>query len=64
METKAHHALVGLFTVLLAAALGFFALWLGKVSFDDAALVARLASRQDEPNRFSLHGHDRRPRPL
>jgi len=35
METKAHHALVGLFTVLLAAALGFFALWLGKVSFDE-----------------------------
>ncbi|WP_138513491.1 MlaD family protein [Maricaulis alexandrii] len=34
METKAHHALVGLFTVLLAAAMGFFALWLGKVSFD------------------------------
>ena len=35
METKAHHALVGLFTVLLAAAMGFFALWLGKVSFDE-----------------------------
>ncbi|WP_300541294.1 MlaD family protein [Maricaulis sp.] len=35
METKAHHALVGLFTVLLAAAMGFFALWLGKVTFDE-----------------------------
>lgn len=35
METKAHHALVGLFAVLLLAAGGFFALWLGKVSFDE-----------------------------
>ncbi len=35
METKAHHALVGLFTVLLAAAMGFFALWLSKTSFDN-----------------------------
>ena len=35
METKAHHALVGLFAVLLLAAGGFFALWLGKVSLDE-----------------------------
>lgn len=35
METKAHHALVGMFTVLLAAAMGFFALWLSKTSFDN-----------------------------
>jgi phospholipid/cholesterol/gamma-HCH transport system substrate-binding protein len=34
METKAHHALVGLFAVILVAAGGFFALWLGKISFD------------------------------
>jgi len=35
METKAHHVLVGLFAVILVAAGGFFALWLGKVSFDE-----------------------------
>jgi phospholipid/cholesterol/gamma-HCH transport system substrate-binding protein len=35
METKAHHALVGLFALILVAAGGFFALWLGKVSFDE-----------------------------
>ena len=29
METKAHHALVGLFAVLLIAALTFFSFWLG-----------------------------------
>ncbi|MCW5725681.1 MAG: MCE family protein [Maricaulaceae bacterium] len=34
METKAHHALVGFFAVFLIAAGGFFALWLGKISFD------------------------------
>ena len=34
METKAHHALVGLFALILVAAGGFFALWLSKVSFD------------------------------
>ncbi len=34
METKAHHALVGLFAMILVAAGGFFALWLSKVSFD------------------------------
>ncbi|MDG2043839.1 MAG: MlaD family protein [Maricaulis sp.] len=32
METKAHHALVGLFAVILVAAGGFFALWLSGVS--------------------------------
>jgi phospholipid/cholesterol/gamma-HCH transport system substrate-binding protein len=35
METKAHHALVGLFALILVAAGGFFALWLGKVTFDE-----------------------------
>ena len=35
METKAHHVLVGVFAVLLCAALGFFVLWLSKVSFDE-----------------------------
>ena len=34
METKAHHALVGLFAVILVAAGGFFFLWLTKASFD------------------------------
>lgn len=35
METKAHHALVGLFTVILVVAGVFFSLWMAKVSFDE-----------------------------
>ncbi|MHA6287096.1 MlaD family protein [Maricaulis sp. CAU 1757] len=35
METKAHHALVGLFAVIIAAALGFFVLWLSNAQFDE-----------------------------
>jgi len=34
METKAHHALVGFFVVFLAAAGGFFLLWLSQASFN------------------------------
>ena len=34
METKAHHALVGLFVVLLAAAGVFFSLWLSQAALD------------------------------
>lgn len=34
METRAHHILIGLFAVLVAAAAVFFALWLGKVDSD------------------------------
>lgn len=34
METRAHHILIGLFTVLVAAAAVLFALWLGKVDRD------------------------------
>lgn len=34
METKAHHALVGFFVVLLTLAGAFFSLWLAQVSFD------------------------------
>jgi phospholipid/cholesterol/gamma-HCH transport system substrate-binding protein len=34
METKAHHVLVGLFALILIAGGGIFAVWLGKVSFD------------------------------
>lgn len=34
METKAHHALVGFFVVLLALAGAAFSLWLAQVSFD------------------------------
>ncbi|MGK0265871.1 MAG: phospholipid/cholesterol/gamma-HCH transport system substrate-binding protein [Maricaulis sp.] len=35
METKAHHVLVGLFALILIAGGGIFAVWLGKVSFDE-----------------------------
>lgn len=35
METKAHHVLVGLFALILIAGGGVFAVWLGKVSFDE-----------------------------
>lgn len=35
METKAHHALVGLFTVILVVAGVFFSLWMAKVTFDE-----------------------------
>ena len=35
METKAHHALVGLFAVTIVAALGFFVLWLSNAQFDE-----------------------------
>ena len=34
METRAHHALVGLFVILLALAGGLFFIWLAQVSFD------------------------------
>ncbi|TRO95208.1 MCE family protein [Glycocaulis profundi] len=34
METKAHHALVGFFVVLLTLAGAFFSLWLAQFSFD------------------------------
>jgi len=34
METRAHHALVGLFVILLALAGGLFFVWLAQVSFD------------------------------
>ncbi|MGP1273860.1 MAG: MlaD family protein [Caulobacterales bacterium] len=34
METRAHHALVGLFVILLALAGGLFFVWLSQVSFD------------------------------
>jgi len=34
METRAHHVLIGLFTVLAVLASLFFALWLGKSSLD------------------------------
>jgi phospholipid/cholesterol/gamma-HCH transport system substrate-binding protein len=36
METRAHHVLIGLFTVLVVAAGLLFALWLGKASTDAA----------------------------
>ena len=35
METKAHHALVGLFTVIRVVAGVFFSLWMAKVTFDE-----------------------------
>ncbi len=34
METKAHHALVGFFVIFLAAAGGFFLLWLSQATFN------------------------------
>lgn len=34
METRAHHVLIGLFTVLVVAAALVFALWLGKIDSD------------------------------
>ncbi|MBF0676201.1 MlaD family protein [Pseudomonas sp.] len=36
METRAHHVLIGLFTVLVVAVGLLFALWLGKTSTDEA----------------------------
>lgn len=35
METKAHHALVGLFAVVVVTALAFFVLWLSNAQFDE-----------------------------
>lgn len=34
METRAHHVLIGLFTVLAVGGALLFALWLGKSSMD------------------------------
>src|SRR5690348_15679041 len=34
METKAHHVLIGAFTLLMVAAVLLFALWLGKTSLN------------------------------
>lgn len=47
METRAHHVLIGLFTLVVAALLMLFALWLGKYttdrSFDEYDVVFREA---------------------
>ncbi len=36
METRAHHVMIGAFSLLVAIGAVLFALWIGKVSFDEA----------------------------
>ncbi|MHC1481555.1 MlaD family protein [Frateuria aurantia] len=42
METRAHHVLIGLFTVLSVAAALVFALWLGRAGGNDPQVVYRI----------------------
>ncbi len=39
METRAHHVLIGLFTVLVVGAALMFALWLGKSDADRQSIT-------------------------
>ena len=41
METRAHHVLIGLFTVLVIVGAMLFGLWLAKASMDSTFRAAR-----------------------